>query len=201
MPKKKQKLDDKKNLDPKNIVTEYSPIKAAPAGRPKNPPSPKKMLKEIIPIGDIFEERELTIYNSLVDSYIKDFDEDELSYGDVDDIMTLAMNKVFEIRLLSTSRGNANKLMDISRSIEAIKKQSEKIKENLALRRKDRINPNEFKGFSIVDLAVAFDNEKRGHLAEKIKQMKVEQEVAKKELADHPGSRYDMDGDVKQDAE
>lgn len=203
MPKKKKeeikekKIDGRKRIDPKDITTEYSPIKTASAGRPKNPPSAKKILKEIIPINDIFNERELYIYNSLVDTYIKDFDEEELSYGDIDDIMTLAMNKVFEVRLLSSSKDSSNKLLDISKSVDALRKQSDNIKENLATRRKDRVNPNEFKGFSIVDLAVAYDNDKRMKLEEKVRSMKGEQEIAKKVLSDYPGNKYDIEGNIK----
>ena len=86
--------------------------------------------------------------------------------------------------------------MDISNSIEKIRKENQKLKENLFTRRKDRINPNEFKGFSIVDLAVAFDNEKKLKLTEKTKILdKEEQEILDKRK-DYLGNRYDV-SDVK----
>ena len=56
-------------------------------GRPKNPPTARKILKDILPIKDIFTEEELVIYESLVDIYMKDFDEEDLSSVDIDDIM------------------------------------------------------------------------------------------------------------------
>lgn len=170
-------------------------------GRPKNPPSAKKLLKEILPVKDIFTDEELRLYNSLIDIYIKDFDEDDLSSADIDDIMTIAMNKVLEVRLLKSSYDDADKLIDISASVEKLRKQTEKIKENLSMRRRDRIDPNEFKGFSIVDLAVAFDNVKRGKMEAKTRKLKEEQDEVKKGLDKHVGNRYDVDGVNKEDVD
>lgn len=169
-------------------------MSASNMGRPKKPPAPKKMLKEIIPVKNIFSDEELEIYNSLVDIYMDDFENDNLTSVDIDDIMVLATNKVLEIRLLTSSKGNVDKHLDISNSIEKLRKQTEKIKENLSARRKDRINPNEYKGFSIVDLAVAFDQDKRSQMEAKAKNLKKEQEEAVKLLKDTPGNRYDVDG-------
>ena len=170
-------------------------------GRPKNPPTVKEMLKSIIPAGDLFEDDELKIYDSLIDVYLKDFDEDELTSGDMDDIMGLAMNRVFEIRLLKTSKGNPEKQMDISNAIEKIRKENQKIKENLFTRRKDRIDPNEFKGFSIVDLAVAFDNEKKLKLIEKTKVLNKEEQEALDNRKNYAGNRYDIDVEDKDNKE
>ncbi|HLD90967.1 MAG TPA: hypothetical protein VI911_08145 [Patescibacteria group bacterium] len=167
------------------------------AGRPKNPPSVRQLLTEIMPIGELFAEDELNIYTSLVDIYIKDFDDDELSASDLDDVMTLATNKVLEIRLLRTSKGDANRQLDITASVEKLRKQTEKIKESLSSRRKDRINPNEHKGFSIVDLAFAYDQTKRGTLESKVRQLKEEDEASKKLVREHPGNKYDVDGHIK----
>lgn len=167
-------------------------------GRPKNPPGHKEMLKEVIPVKDIFSDDELVIYNSLVDIYFKDFDKDDLTSSDMDDIMSLAINKVLEIRLLKASKGEPGDLIDMSAAIEKLKKQNEKIKENLSARRRDRINPNEFKGFSIVDLAVAFDFEKKRKIAEKIEVLKEEEEETREKRKEYIGNRYDMDVDQKE---
>lgn len=173
-------------------------IKSTP-GRPKNPPKARKMLKEIIPAKELFEDDELEIYNSLVDIYIQDFEEDELKSSDIDDIMTIAMNKVLEIRLLKTSKGDPNRQIDISQSIERIRKQTEKIKDNLSARRKDRVDPNKYKGFSIVDLAVAFDDTKKLIMEKKARKLKKEQKKALEALKNNPGNRYDIDGDMKKE--
>ena len=167
----------------------------AKVGRPKNAPSPKEVLKSILPISDIFDPGEVNIYESLVDVYLQDFDEGDLTSSDMDDIMSMAMNRVLEIRLLKSSKGNASKHLDVSTAIEKLRKQTEKIKENLSSRRRDRINPNEFKGFSIVDLAVAFDADKKKVLEEKTRALKKEEMRLRESRKDYTGNRYDIEAD------
>jgi hypothetical protein len=165
-------------------------------GRPKNPPKIKEMLKEIIPVAEIFEEDEEKLYHALVDLYLQDFDEEDLTTGDMDDIMGLATNRVLELRLLKSSKGDINKQIDISTAIEKIRKQTEKLKESLSSRRRDRINPNEFKGFSIVNLAVAFDEGKKKVLSDRIKNLKMEEEIVLEGREKYDGNR--SDADIKQ---
>ncbi len=147
----------------------------AKVGRPKSPPKARELLTEIMPINDMFEEDELPIYNGLIDIYLKDFDEDDLTSSDVDDILTLATNKVIEVRLLKSSKGSATDHLNYSSSMEKLRKQSDKIKDNLASRRKDRVDVNEFKGFSIIDLAVGFDDNKKLKLEAQARKMRAEQ--------------------------
>jgi hypothetical protein len=163
------------------------------AGRPKNPPKAREMLKEIIPIDDIFNEDEKNIYESLVDIYMKDFDKEDLTSSDMDDVMSLAMNRVLEIRLLKTGKDNTDKQIDASTAIEKLRKQNDKIKDNLLSRRKDRINPHEYKGFSIVDLAVAFDKKKKSSMLERALSNKQEEIEAGKIFEEYEGNRYDLD--------
>lgn len=164
----------------------------AKVGRPKNPPKAREILKDIIPINEMFEEDELPIYNNLIDIYLKDFDEDDLTSSDIDDIMTLATNKVLEIRMMKASKGKADRHLDYSLSLEKLRKQSDKIKDNLSARRKDRIDPNAFKGFSIVDIAVAFDDQKKAKLEIKARRMKEVQEEAANALRDY-GNKDDLE--------
>lgn len=173
------------------------------SGRPKAPPKAKELLKSIIPLEDIFEDDEIEIYRSLVDVYLADFDTDELSSGDMDDIYSLARNKVLELRLLKSSKGSADKQIDISTAIEKINKQSEKLKESLLTRRKDRVDPNQYKGFSIVDLAVAFDLDKRRALEKKAKKLKEEQKRVLESREGYVGNKLDRDakGSAKEDEE
>ena len=154
-------------------------------GRPKAPPKARELLTKVVPIADMFQEDEIIIYNSLIDIYLKDFDEDDLTSSDIDDIMTLATNKIIEIRLLKSSRDNADSHLNYSNSMEKLRKQSDKIKDNLASRRKDRIDPNEFKGFSIVDLAVSFDDAKKQKLEKKARDMKASQDALLKPLEEN----------------
>lgn len=163
------------------------------AGRPPNPPSAKKMLKEILPIQDIFDEDEQKHYNQLVDVYLADFDTDDLTSSDMDDILDLAKNRVLEFRLLKDSKGSTDRQLDIAAAVEKLGKKNEKIKENLSSRRRDRINPNEFKGFSIVDLAIAFDNEKKVALKSKIDKLKTEENEMLKKRDEYIGNSQDID--------
>ncbi len=162
-------------------------------GRPKNPPPPKKMLKEILPVGDIFLEDELVMYNDLIDVYLVDFDAEDLTSSDMDDIMDLAKNRVLEFRLLKTSKTDTDKQLEIAAAVEKLSKKNEKIKESLSARRKDRVNPNELKGFSIVDLAVAFNNDKKLALNERMRQLKEEEDKALEERLEYSGNKYDID--------
>lgn len=170
-------------------------------GRPKNPPTAREMLKEVIPIDDIFAADEKKIYESLVDIYLKDFEKDDLTSSDMDDVMSLAMNRVLEIRLLKTGKLSTDKQIDASAAIEKLRKQNDKIKDNLLSRRKDRINPHEYKGFSIVDLAVAFEQKKKKELLKKVALNKEEEDEDSKQFDKFEGNRYDLDVLVKGDKE
>lgn len=146
-------------------------------GRPKNPPKFRELMEELIPAKEIFEEEELKMYEGLISIYLKDFDEENLTANDMDDLMGIALNKVLEMRLLKDSKGaKTDKLLDASASIEKIRKQTEKLKENLATRRKDRIDPKKFSGFSIVDLAVSYDMDKKREMIDKATKFKKEEE-------------------------
>lgn len=130
-------------------------------GRPKNPPNLKTLLSKHIPIDEIFDEDEKTMYEGLIGVYLKDFDESQLTANDMDDLLSIAMNRVLEIRLLKAGKGNPHLQIDASNAINKLRTQTDKLKESLAARRKDRIDPKKYSGFSIVDIAVIFDEEKR----------------------------------------
>lgn len=161
-------------------------------GRPPKPPKPKKMLKEILPVDDIFDVEEKTLFNNLIDVYIADFDIDDLTSSDMDDILDLAKNRVLEFRLLKNSKDSISKQMDAAMAIEKLSRKNEKIKESLSSRRKDRINPNDLKGFSIVDLAVAFNQEKKQQLNEHMKKMRAEEQEALEKRKDYQGNKNDV---------
>ena len=156
---------------------------------------PKKLLKSIVPVNDLYTDEELKLYNSLIDVYLMDFDEDDLTSSDMDDIIDLAKNRVIEIRLLKTSKESPDRQIDISAALDKLRKQNDKIKENLSSRRKDRIDPNKYKGFSIVDLAVAFDSERKMALQDKTRKLlEKEKEILKERgKKDYSGNRYDKD--------
>jgi len=164
-------------------------------GRPKKVPKFKDLLRKTIPASDIFDPDELATYEALVGIYLKDFDESQLTANDMDDIMSIAMNRVLEIRLLKASKGDATMQIDASTAIERLRKQTEKLKENLASRRKDRIDPKKYSGFSIVDMAVSFDMEKKREIMERASSKLVnEEEIKKSKLL--VGNRDDEDADI-----
>jgi len=164
-------------------------------GRPKNPPKFKDLLNELIPSSDIFEPQELEMFNGLVGLYLNDFDESQLSANDMDDIVSIAMNRVLEIRMLKNVKGHPDAQIDASTAIERIRKQTEKLKENLATRRKDRIDPKKYAGLSIVDLAVAFDSDKKQIMYDRINEFAaVDEELRKCEIL--IGNRDDQDAEV-----
>jgi len=168
------------------------------SGRKKAPPAPRKVIKEIIPIDEIFTVQEASLYHDLVDVYMHDFEQEDLTSGDMDDIMDLAKNRVLEFRLLKTSRDDVDRQVDISATLEKIRKENKTLKESLATRRKDRIDPNEFKGFSIVDLAVAFDARKKQKLQEQINKNIKEEEAAIERRKNYTGNRYDVETEIKE---
>ena len=168
------------------------------SGRLKNPPKPVKLVKDLIPIDQIFNPDEASIYHDFVDVYLADFDKEDLTSGDMDDIMDLAKNRVLEFRLLKTSRDDVDRQVDISATLEKIRKENKVLKENLATRRKVRINPNEIKGFSIIDLAVAFDEEKKQKLQEQIRKNKVEEDAMIESRKDYTGNRYDVETEINE---
>jgi hypothetical protein len=164
-------------------------------GRPANTPSYKELLSEFIPAADIFDDIEKKMYEGLIAIYMKDFDEDQLTANDMDDIISIAMNRVLEFRLLKSSKGNADKHMDASASIERLRKQTDKLKENLATRRRDRIDPKKYSGFSIVDLAVGFDADKKSEVYAKSERFRTEEsDVLDSELL--VGNRDDEDAEI-----
>lgn len=112
-------------------------------------------------------EEERTFY-IILNSFIQDFDLEELKSSDIEDIVSLAVNRVLENRLLEAASKDPNVLLDISAAIEKFRKHSEKVKGNLASRRSDRIDPRNKQNFSIVDLVYAFDDKKKIELLTKI---------------------------------
>jgi len=169
------------------------------SGKPKKPVI-KKLIKEIIPTSKIFSEDEAQMYEDFMAAYLADFDADELISSDMDDIMNLALNKVLSFRLLKESKDDTDRQIDIAATLEKLDKRNEKIKESLSTRRRDRINPNELKGFSIVDLAVAFDQEAKAAQAKRMEKLRKEERDILKKRESYEGNKNDLE-ETKQDDE
>jgi hypothetical protein len=173
----------------------------AKVGRPKNPPKIKELLTQILPAKEVFSEEEIVTYKQLIEIYVADFDRDDLSANDFDDIIDLSKSRILEFRLLKIAKEKPEAVLDISTALEKLRKENQKIKESLSSRRKDRHNPNEYKGFSIVDLAVAFDMDKKAKFDDKINLLKQEEKEAISKRENYVGNRYDVDNSQKETEE
>jgi len=150
-----------------------------------------RILKSI-PLDSVFEEEEVIVFRDLLETYLKDFEEEELSALDIDDIISLAMNRVQEVRLLTYGKDTPSKLIDASQTIERLRKNTEKLKDSLAARRKDRVKNFGRDGLSMVDLVVMYEKNRKDALEEKTRTMLREEEQFLKERTDS-GNRDDPD--------
>lgn len=159
-------------------------------------PKIRKLIRDLLPKENIFSEEEIKMYDDYVDAYLADFDEDELISSDMDDIMNLALNKILYYRLLQESRTDVDRQIDVAATLEKIDKRNEKLKESLSTRRRDRIDPNELKGFSIVDLAVAYDQDVKRKQLERLEKLREEEKGMLEKRSDYTGNRYDAEKEV-----
>jgi hypothetical protein len=135
---------------------------------------------ELIPVDDLFEEKDRRVYYKAIDTYLKDFENEELSVLDLDDIQTLALNKVWILKLMGLAHSKPKDILEISGSIDRYKRDNIKIKENLATRRKDRIDPKIKSSVSILDLAESFDEAARKKKLTRYEQDKEDRIIYKK---------------------
>lgn len=162
-------------------------------GRPKKIDI-REVIKNHLPVQDILSPEEFTVYNSLIESYLQDFDEDDLSVNDVDDIVSLAMNRVMEFRLLKFNKEGIDGHLSVSNAVEKLRKNNDKIKESLSTRRRDRINPDEWRGYSIIDLAVDFDKKQEEILRKRDRELLLEEEeMLSKNKKNLEGNKMDND--------
>jgi hypothetical protein len=151
-----------------------------------------ELIAGVFPTYQTLDKKERVIFNNISATYLKDFENEELSYSDMDDVFSLAMNKILELRLLKANKTKPKALADLFIPLEKLKKQSDKLKEALSNTRRDRKKQTLKTGVSILDLAAAFDEER------KIKLEKKEKEILERErefLKNRPshGNKDDMD--------
>ena len=152
-------------------------------------------LKEILPLDDFFHEDEIPVFFQMIDFYLQDFEEGDLSANDIDDLISIAQNRILEIRLLKHGKIKASAQIDISQAIEKLRKQTEKAKENLLVRRKDRLAGKDVHSFTIVDLVAAYENNKKLRLAERVDKLVTEEQNHLQCRADI-GNRNDPDAKI-----
>jgi hypothetical protein len=128
-------------------------------------------------------DKEEKRFFSVVNVYLSGFDFSELSASDIADIIDLAKNSILEDRLLAATAPKLNKagelvsglsLLDISATIEKFRKHSSTIKNNLANRRVDKIDPKSRQNFSIVDIVYAYDDKMKKDFNDRIEALEKE---------------------------
>ena len=120
------------------------------------------IIEKLIPARTVLANRdEQEMYYNYINLLLDDFEAEELTSSDIDDIATLALNQVIIIRLLKVGARNPLKILEASPHIEKFRKASDKIKMGLANRRIDRVDVKNRPAFSIVDLAAHLDEKKK----------------------------------------
>jgi hypothetical protein len=118
-------------------------------------------LLKLLPVNEVFSDRkEQELYYNYIKLILQDFDANDLTSSDIDDITTLGANRVYEYRLLKASRQNPAMVLEATPSVEKFRRSSEKLKGNLANRRVDRVDPRKRSGISIVELVDYLDAQK-----------------------------------------
>jgi hypothetical protein len=150
------------------------------------------LISGVFPTYQTLDKKERIIFNNISATYLKDFENEELSYSDMDDVFSLAMNKILELRLLKANKTKPKALADLFIPLEKLKKQSEKLKEALSNTRRDRKKQTLKTGVSILDLAAAFDEDRKKNLEIKEKELlRTETEFLKNRTP--VGNKDDMD--------
>ena len=145
-------------------------------------------IDKILPALDVLTNRkEQEIYYNYIKFILKDFDASDLTSSDIDDILTLALNRVIEYRLLKIGAKNPIKILEAAPTIEKFRKFSEKIKGGLASRRVDRIDVKNRPAFSIVDLATHLDDQEKLDFERRTAAMEKRREEFKPPLRDAKG--------------
>jgi len=136
----------------------------------------KEYFKAFLPQRNVlFSAEEEKNFYRILNAFLLDFDITELSASDLEDVVSLAVNRVLESRLLEASVKNPTLLLDISSTIERFRKHSEKVKSNLVSRRSDRIDVKNKQSFSIVDIVNEYDEKKKAEFEERVKKMEDEE--------------------------
>lgn len=148
-----------------------------------------ELIAGVFPTYQTLNKREMVVFNNISATYLKDFENEELSYSDMDDVFSLALNKILELRLLKANKKKPKALSDLFIPLEKLKKHNDKLKEALSNTRKDRKKQTLRTGVSILDLAAEFDEERKKQLEEKEKEiLEKEKEFLKTRI---PGGNKD----------
>lgn len=144
------------------------------------------MIEMFEPFLDVLESsEEEKLFFGTIKKFVGDFEKEILTASDIDDITTLSLNRILELRLLAASKDNPKRVMDTAATIERYRKSSEKIKTSLASRRTDRVDIKNKPSFSIVDIAAKLDSDKRQELLDLEKKLDAEERAFLAKKGDH----------------
>lgn len=191
---KRSKESKKKSIE-KLRYKETKETKEKPA-EDSDIPSKLDSIMKLLPVEDVFDPSEQVLYRDYLTVLLSDFNIDELSSGDIDDVISMTQMRVLEIRLLKACKDKPTKLLDASMALEKLRRDMQKTKESLGSRRRDRVSLRQRTDVSIVDLAALFDNEHRLILEEEDAGLiKVEDKLADR-FGEFPGNKKDVDADI-----
>jgi hypothetical protein len=74
-----------------------------------------------------------------------------------------------------------------------MKKQNDRLKENLSSRRRDRINPKKYSGKSIVDIVAAYDDKRKEELDKQVSALDEEEKTIIGKRSNYSGNKNDVD--------
>lgn len=189
---KRSKESKKKSIE----KLRYKETKEKPTEEDSETPSKLDSIVDLLPIEDMFDPSEQVLYKDYLTVLLSDFNVDELSSGDIDDVISMAQMRVLEIRLLKACKDKPTKLLDASMALEKLRRDMQKTKESLGSRRRDRVSLRQRTDVSIVDLAALFDNERRAVLDEEEAKLNDEEEILSREFSEFPGNVNDVDADL-----
>jgi|SRR6188508_1832926 len=146
------------------------------------------LFENIVRPREVFKNRaEQEIYWDTIKGFLEDFEVKELTYSDIDDIATLAKFRVIEYRILKVAQ-HEKLVLEAMPSIEKLRKDTDKIKGNLASRRVDRIDTKNKPALSIVDLAAHLDQQNKLDFAKRLEELENRQSDYSAPLRDAEGN-------------
>jgi hypothetical protein len=142
----------------------------------------EELLELVVAAKEICENKtEQTRFMGYVKEYLKEYSKKgtELTISDIDDIATLCMNNIMITRMYKTAKNNADiSVADVMASIDRLKKDNVKLKENLASTRKDRVDPKAGQIITVSDLISEYEQERHARRS-KLEDYLVEEEEVK----------------------
>lgn len=189
---KRSKESKKKSLE----KLRYKETKEKSSEEVSETPSKLDSIVKLLPIEEMFDPSEQILYKDYLSVLLSDFNVDELSSGDIDDVISMAQMRVLEIRLLKACKDKPSNLLDASQALEKLRRDMHKTKESLGSRRRDRVSIRQRTDVSVVDLAALFDAERKAVLEEEEAKLNEGESKLLKEFDDSPGNKNDIDSDI-----